>query len=43
MTTLQWIPELWTNENGEATIRFTVGNIKSDFILNIIVHTENEE
>ena len=34
-TTLQWIPVLFTNEKGEATIPFKTGNIKSDFILEI--------
>jgi hypothetical protein len=43
LTTLQWIPNLLTNQNGEAMIRFTAGNIKSTFILNIIGHSEKGE
>ncbi len=43
LTTLQWIPEMWTNENGEAKISFSTGNIKSDFILNIVGRTEKGE
>ena len=34
-TTLQWMPVLYTNENGEATIPFKMGSIKSTFILEI--------
>ena len=34
-TTLQWIPVLYTDENGEATIPFKTGGIKSTFILEI--------
>jgi hypothetical protein len=43
LTTLQWIPDLWTNDNGEATITFITGNIKSTFILKIVGHTEKSE
>jgi hypothetical protein len=43
LITLQWVPDLWTNDNGEATITFTTGNIKSTFILNIVGHTEKGE
>jgi hypothetical protein len=43
LTTLQWIPNLWTNESGETMIRFTAGNIKSTFTLNIIGRTEKGE
>ena len=34
-TTLQWIPVLFTNENGEAVIPFKAGGIKSTFILEV--------
>jgi hypothetical protein len=43
LTTLQWIPDLQTNDNGEATITFTTGNIKSIFILKVFGHTEKGE
>jgi len=39
-TTLQWIPVLFTNENGEATIPFRTGGIKSTFILEIAGYTD---
>ncbi len=34
-TTLQWMPVLFTNDNGEATIPFKTGNIKSTFVVEI--------
>ena len=34
-TTLQWIPVLFTNENGEAVIPFKAGGIKSTFVLEV--------
>ena len=40
-TTLQWIPVLFTDENGEATITFKTGNIKSTFVLEIAGFTDN--
>ena len=43
LTTLQWIPNLLTDDNGEATIRFTTGNIKSIFILKIAGFTDRGE
>jgi hypothetical protein len=43
LTTLQWIPDLLTDEKGEATIKFTTGNVKSTFSLNIIGHTDKGE
>lgn len=42
-TTLQWIPVLFTDENGEATIPFKTGGIKSTFILEIIGFTDQGE
>jgi hypothetical protein len=39
-TTLQWIPVLYTDENGEATIPFKTGGIKSTFILEIAGFTD---
>ncbi len=39
-TTLQWIPVLFTDENGEATIPFKTGGIKSTFILEIVGFTD---
>jgi hypothetical protein len=43
LTTLQWIPDLLTDEKGEATVKFTTGNVKSTFSLNIIGHTDKGE
>jgi hypothetical protein len=43
LTTLQWIPDLSTDEKGEAWIKFTAGNVKSTFSLNIIGHTDKGE
>jgi hypothetical protein len=43
LTTLQWIPDLRTNDNGEVTIKFSTGNIKSTFLLKIAGHTEKGE
>ncbi len=40
-TTLLWIPVIYTDENGEATISFKTGNIKSSFVLEIAGFTEN--
>ncbi|MEI6141867.1 MAG: hypothetical protein WCP85_21530 [Mariniphaga sp.] len=39
-TTLQWIPVLFTNENGEAKIPFKTGNVKSTFVLEIGGYTD---
>ena len=39
-TTLQWIPVLFTNENGEAVIPFKTGGIKSTFVLEIAGFTD---
>jgi len=39
-TTLQWIPILGTDENGEATIPFEVGGIKSIFVFEIAGFTD---
>lgn len=39
-TTLQWIPVLFTDENGEATITFKTGGIKSTFVLEITGFTD---
>lgn len=39
-TTLQWIPILFTDENGEATIPFRTGGIKSTFVLEIAGFTD---
>ena len=39
-TTLQWIPVLFTDEKGEATISFRTGGIKSNFILEIAGFTD---
>lgn len=39
-TTLQWIPVLFTDENGEATIPFRTGGIKSAFVLEIVGFTD---
>jgi hypothetical protein len=39
-TTLQWIPVVFTDENGEATIHFKTGNINSTFILKITGFTD---
>ncbi len=39
-TTLQWIPVLFTNENGEAKIPFKTGNVKSTFVLEIAGYTD---
>lgn len=35
ITTLQWIPNLYTNAQGEAVIPFKTGGISSDYLLNI--------
>ena len=43
LTTLQWIPDLSTDENGETTIKFTTGNIKSTFILKIAGFSDKGE
>ncbi|MEI6678417.1 MAG: hypothetical protein WCL21_07405 [Mariniphaga sp.] len=39
-TTLQWIPVLFTDQNGEATIPFKTGGIKSIFVLEIAGFTD---
>ena len=39
-TTLQWIPVLFTDENGEATIPFKTGGIKSTFVLEVAGFTD---
>lgn len=39
-TTLQWIPVLFTDENGEAVIPFKTGGIKSTFILEVAGFTD---
>ncbi len=39
-TTLQWIPVLFTDENGEVVIPFKAGGIKSTFILEIAGFTD---
>jgi len=39
-TTLQWIPVLFTNENGEALIPFKTSGIKSSFVLEIAGFTD---
>lgn len=43
LTTLQWIPDLLTDDNGEARIPFATGNIKSVFIFRIAGRTEKGE
>lgn len=42
-TTLQWIPVLFTDENGEATIAFKTGNVKSTFLLEIAGFTNQRQ
>jgi hypothetical protein len=39
-TTLQWIPVLFTDENGEATIPFKAGGIISTFVIEIAGFTD---
>ena len=39
-TTLQWVPVLFTDENGEAKIPFKTGNVKSTFVLEIGGYTD---
>lgn len=39
-TTLQWIPILGTDENGEATIPFKAGGIKSTYVFEIAGFTD---
>ncbi len=39
-TTLQWIPVLFTDQNGEATIPFKTGGVKSVFVLEIAGFTD---
>jgi hypothetical protein len=39
-TTLQWVPILFTDDKGEATIPFKAGNIKSAFIFEIAGFTD---
>ena len=39
-TTLLWIPVLFTDENGEVTIPFRTGGIKSSFVLEIAGFTD---
>lgn len=39
-TTLQWIPILFTDENGEATIPFKAGGIKSTYVFEIAGFTD---
>ena len=39
-TTLQWIPILGTDENGEATIPFKAGSIQSTFVFEIAGFTD---
>jgi hypothetical protein len=39
-TTLQWIPVLFTDVNGEATIPFKTGGIKSTFVIEIAGFTD---
>jgi len=39
-TTLQWIPVLFTDENGEAIIPFKAGGVKSTFIVEIAGFTD---
>lgn len=43
LTTLRWIPDLSTDENGETTIKFTTGNIKSTFTIKIAGYTDKGE
>jgi hypothetical protein len=40
---MQWMPKLQTIDIGEVAIRFTAGNIKSTYILNILGRTEKGE
>ncbi|MCX6237909.1 MAG: hypothetical protein NTY07_10205 [Bacteroidia bacterium] len=39
-TTLQWIPVVFTDEKGEATIPFKTGGIKSNFVFEIAGFTD---
>lgn len=39
-TTLKWIPILFTDDNGEATIPFKTGGVKSTFVLEIAGFTD---
>lgn len=39
-TTLQWIPVLFTDKNGEAVIPFKAGGIKSTFVLGVAGFTD---
>jgi len=39
-TTLQWIPVLFTDDNGEAVIPFKAGGIKSTFVLELAGFTD---
>jgi len=40
ITTLQWIPVLFTNDKGEATISFRTGGVKSTFVFQIAGFTD---
>lgn len=42
-TTLQWIPVLLTNEQGEATIPFRAGGIKSTFVVEVAGFTNQQQ
>jgi len=42
-TTLQWIPILYTNEKGEATIPFRTGGIKSSFVIEVAGFTDTRQ
>ena len=39
-TTLQWLPSVFTNDNGEVRIPFKTGAIKSNFVLDIAGYTD---
>ena len=39
-TTLQWIPVLYTNQQGEAAIPFRAGGIKSTFVIEVAGYTD---
>ncbi len=42
-TTLQWIPVLFTNQQGEAAIPFRAGGIKSTFIIEVAGYTDQRQ
>ena len=42
-TTLQWFPVISTDANGEATIPFHTGGIRSTFILDLAGFSDNRQ